>query len=81
MFDHPDTFDMRRSPNPHLSFAHGPHVCLGAPLARLEARVAVETLLDRDFRYHITEADRLADKHGPGSHLNTYHALPAIGQG
>jgi cytochrome P450 len=48
IFDNPDTFQIRR-PNSakHLTFAHGPHFCLGAHLARLEARIAVETLLDR----------------------------------
>ncbi len=48
VFGVPDVFDVRR-PNAgrHLAFAHGPHFCLGAHLARLEARVAIETLLGR----------------------------------
>ena len=47
-FADPDSFDVRR-PNAgrHLAFAHGPHFCLGAHLARLEARVAVDTVLAR----------------------------------
>lgn len=46
-FTAPDTFDIRRAPNPHLSLGHGIHFCLGAPLARLEARIAVEKMLGR----------------------------------
>ena len=47
-FGDPDSFDVRR-PNAgrHLAFAHGPHFCLGAHLARLEAQVAVDTVLAR----------------------------------
>jgi hypothetical protein len=36
VFDDPHRFDPKRSPNPHLAFSVGPHVCLGAPLARIE---------------------------------------------
>ncbi|WP_369250141.1 cytochrome P450 [Streptomyces sp. R41] len=40
-------FDVHRAPQGHLAFGHGIHYCLGAPLARLEARVALRSLLER----------------------------------
>ncbi|MDQ0584283.1 cytochrome P450 family protein [Streptomyces rishiriensis] len=43
----PDGFDIRRDSRGHLAFGHGVHYCLGAPLARLEARTALRSLLDR----------------------------------
>jgi cytochrome P450 len=46
-FPDPDAFDVARDPNPHLAFGHGVHFCLGAPLARLEGRIALGDLLDR----------------------------------
>ncbi|WP_406452555.1 cytochrome P450 [Streptomyces sp. NBC_01622] len=46
-FPAPDRFDIRRDSRGHLAFGHGIHYCLGAPLARLEARTAIRTLLER----------------------------------
>ncbi|MEV5537409.1 cytochrome P450 [Saccharopolyspora shandongensis] len=46
-FTDPNTFDVRRDPNPQIGFGRGIHFCLGAPLARLEGRVALNILLDR----------------------------------
>ncbi|MFJ7188073.1 cytochrome P450 family protein [Streptomyces bacillaris] len=46
-FTDPDTFDIRRAPQGHLAFGHGAHYCLGAPLARMEARIAIGALLER----------------------------------
>lgn len=47
VFENPDSFDMRRAPNRHLGFGYGIHLCLGAPLGRLEAKIAVEEMLKR----------------------------------
>jgi cytochrome P450 len=46
-FPEPDRFDISRDPNPHVAFGQGIHACLGAPLARLEARIAFSDLLER----------------------------------
>ncbi|GGK92111.1 cytochrome P450 family protein [Streptomyces flaveus] len=46
-FKEPDRFDIRRDSRGHIAFGHGLHYCLGAPLARLEGRIAFRTLLER----------------------------------
>jgi cytochrome P450 len=54
-FDRPDTFDIGRPGVRHLAFGYGPHFCLGAALARLEARIAIGTMVARlpDMRLAI----------------------------
>lgn len=47
MFPRADEFELKRSPNKHLAFGQGIHYCLGAPLARLEARIALKAVLNR----------------------------------
>jgi cytochrome P450 len=46
-FPNADAFDLGRTPNAHLTFGHGIHFCLGAPLARLEGQIALRALIER----------------------------------
>lgn len=55
VFAEPDRFDIARSPNPHLAFGAGIHYCLGAPLARLEAEIAVTRLLQRHAELRLAD--------------------------
>lgn len=54
VFEDPERFDITRT-TPHVGLGHGVHVCLGAALARLETRIALEDLHDRLLDYHIDE--------------------------
>ena len=57
VFTDPDTFDITRSPNPHLAFGGGgPHHCLGVSLARLEMRIMFEQLLDHVDSFALNAA-------------------------
>lgn len=47
VFDDPNTFDITRNPNRHVAFGAGVHYCIGAPLARMEGSIAIQTLLER----------------------------------
>jgi len=60
-FAEPDSFDAARAPNPHLAFGAGIHVCVGAPLARLEMQVAVRVLWERLPGLTIAEPPRVKD--------------------
>ena len=60
-FEHADEFDLdRANARQHVAFGHGVHTCPGAPLARAEARVSLERILDRMHDIRISETE-----HGP----------------
>ncbi|HLH58915.1 MAG TPA: cytochrome P450 [Streptosporangiaceae bacterium] len=63
-FADPDAFDIGRSPNPHLTFGHGIHFCIGASLARIEGRVAFEELFGR-YREMAVAADEPVEFQNP----------------
>ncbi|MDH2430333.1 cytochrome P450 [Sphaerisporangium sp. TRM90804] len=52
-FPDPDHFDPARTPNPHTGFGHGRHMCLGAPLARIELQTALTAITTRHPRLHL----------------------------
>jgi cytochrome P450 len=65
-------FDITRDPNPHLAFGHGIHSCLGAPLARLEARIALADFLERVQEFRLAsdqpwEPRKALHVHGPSA--------------
>jgi cytochrome P450 len=74
-FEGPDTFDIARDPNKHVGFGFGVHYCLGAPLARLEARIAISKLLDRypDIDFAVDPAEL---EWQPGFFLRGVKKLP-----
>ena len=73
-FDDPDVFDIRRNPN-HLTFGRGAHFCLGASLARIEGRVALEEILKRwpDWTVDMENAVR-----APTATVRGWESMPAF---
>ena len=55
-FENPETFDIQRTPNRHLAFASGTHVCAGMSLARLEGQIAIGRFVARFPDYALTAA-------------------------
>ncbi len=83
-FYDPGRFDIKRDPNPHIAFGHGIHFCLGAPLARLESKIALGELITC-----LHDIARVSDEpweprqalhvHGPASLPIRFHAAHAAG--
>jgi cytochrome P450 family 142 subfamily A polypeptide 1 len=77
VFENPDSFDITRSPNPHMAFGFGAHFCLGNQLARLELKVMVDRLLARlpDLRLAI---DRDALPRREANFISGIESMPVV---
>lgn len=74
-FDEPDRFDIHRRPGGHLTFGRGAHFCLGAPLARLEGRIALEEVLKRFPKWDIDIDDARRSR---TSTVRGWDSMPAV---
>jgi cytochrome P450 len=74
-FSDPDTLDVRRPPSRHLGFGEGIHHCIGAPLARLEGRVAFEAFFRRFPAYQITGPQERLHQHTTRGWVRLHAAL------
>jgi cytochrome P450 len=78
-FTDPDTFDISRDPNRHLSFGRGgPHLCLGVHLARLEVKIVLAALAKRVSRFELTgEPHRIRSNFTNGLRTLPIRMVPA----
>ncbi len=76
-FPHSERFDIRRSPNPHLTFGYGIHICLGAPLARLGGRIALERIVKHfsDIRLDPESPVQFMDQMGASQNISSLGIL------
>ncbi len=74
-FDEPDRFDIHRKPGGHLTFGRGAHFCVGAPLARLEGRIALNEVLNRFPKWDI-DIDKA--RRSRTSTVRGWDSMPAI---
>jgi cytochrome P450 len=74
-FEDPDRFDIHRTTGQHLTFGYGVHFCLGAALARLEGRIALDEVLNRFPEWEI---DLDNARRAPTSTVRGWDAMPAI---
>jgi cytochrome P450 len=79
VFSRPGELDLTRHPNPHIAFGHGPHVCVGAQLARLELQVSLETILSRlpGLQIAVPDSDLAWET---GSLLRGLAVFPVMGE-
>lgn len=77
VFEKPEVFDIAHTPNKHLGFGQGIHFCLGAPLARMETKIALITLLERNPNLRLAVApEELPLQNVPLWHR--YQGLPVV---
>jgi cytochrome P450 len=76
-FPDPEKFDVARTPNEHVAFGEGIHFCIGAPLARMEAAIAFEAMLDRFPRMHLKDPAMQA-VHKGSYFLRGLESLPMV---
>ena len=82
-FCDPEQFDISRDPNPHLAFGHAIHFCLGASLARLEARIALTAVFERLDGFELASRDPWEPRkglhvHGPTRLPLRFQRKPAV---
>jgi len=75
VFEAPQEIRLDRKPNPHLSFGFGPHLCLGAPHARLIVRTLLQALADRVAKIDVLEAKQHVEHEACYDRANGYDAL------
>ena len=75
VFERPDELNLAREPNKHISFGQGIHFCLGAPLARMESQIAINTLLERKPQLQLKVAPESL-RWRPSMLLRGLQALP-----
>jgi cytochrome P450 len=74
-FNDPETFDIHRERKLHLTFGYGPHLCIGAALARIEGRIALDEMLSRFPDWEIDEAEA---RMIPTSSVRGWDTLPVV---